>query len=267
MLRFFCSGFAAFAALAATPALAQDNEPDERPLVISFGAGVQFTPEYPGAGELKLGPLFTGGARREGDPIRGTAPDDGFGFSLIGRGGPVEFGPMIAFQGERDEDDVGVAVGDVDFAFEPGIFLNVNLSPAMRLRAEARRGFDGHEGWLGDLGADTFFRPGPNSVVSLGARVRLADEEYMQTYFGITPAEALSSGLPVFTPDGGVRAVGAVAGVTHEFTRNLGIYAYASYDRLIGDAADSPIVQQRGSEDQFGVGVALFFNFRMRSPF
>lgn len=267
MLRSLCSGVAAFAALAATPALAQDEGRDERPLIISFGGGVQFTPEYPGAGDLKLGPLFTGGVRREGDPIRGSAPDDGFGFSLTGRGGPIEIGPMIAFQGERDQDDVGVAIGDVDFAFEPGAFVNVNISPALRLRAEARRGFDGHEGWLGELGVDTFIRAAPNSVASIGARVRLADAEYMRTYYGVTPARALASGLPAFAPDGGVRAVGVVAGITHEFTRNFGIYGYAGYDRLLGDAADSPIVRQRGSADQFSAGLALFFNFRMRNPF
>lgn len=267
MIRTITLGIAAAAAFAATPAFAQDAEPEEERLIISVGGGVQFIPEYPGADGLKLGPLFTGGARREGDPIQARAPDDGFGFSLTGRGGPVEIGPMIAFQAERDQDDVGAAVGDVDFALEPGAFVNVNLSDSLRLRAEARRGFDGHEGWLGDLGADVFFRPGDSTIVSIGPRLRLADEEYMQTYYGQTPAQALASGLPVYTPDGGIRAAGAVMSITHEFTRNFGIYGYAQYDRLIGDAADSPIVQQFGSEDQFSAGLALFFNFRMRNPF
>ena len=266
MIRTFKLALAAAAAFVATPAVAQDAQDDDR-LIISFGGGVQFVPEYPGADGLKLGPLFTGGARREGDPMQARGPDDGFGFSLTGRGGPVEIGPMIQFQAERDEDDAGALIGDVDFAFEPGAFINVNVSDSVRLRAEARRGFDGHEGWLGDLGADFFLRPGTSTIVSVGPRVRLADEEYMQTYYGQTPAQALVSGLPAYAPDGGVRAVGAVFGVTHEFTRNFGIYGYAQYDRLIGDAADSPIVQQLGSEDQFSAGLALFFNFRMRSPF
>lgn len=265
MIRTVSLCLVAALAFAAAPAAAQEQ--DDRRLIVSFGGGVQFVPEFPGADGLKLAPLFTGGVRREGEPIPGRAPDDGFGFSLTGRGGPVEIGPMIAFQSERDEDDVGVAVGDVDFAFEPGAFVNVNVSDSVRLRAEARRGFDGHEGWLGDLGADFFLRPGAKTVVSIGPRVRLADEEHMRTYFGITPAQAAASGLPAFAPDGGVRAVGAVAGITHEFTRNFGIYGYAQYDRPIGDAADSPIVQQRGSEDQFSAGLALFFNFRMRNPF
>lgn len=264
MIRKLCLGLAAASAFAAAPAFAQDDEEDDRRMIISFGAGAQFLPEYPGADELKLQPLFTGGARREGDPIQARAPDDGFGFSLTGRGGAIEIGPLIQFQGERKQEDVGALVGDVDFAFEPGVFVNFNASDSLRFRLEARRGFDGHEGYLGDVGVDVFVRPGPNTVFSIGPRVRLADEEYMQTYYGVAPGVP---GVPAFTPDGGVRAVGAVAGITHEFGRSFGIYGYAGYDRLIGDAADSPIVQQFGSEDQFSVGLALFFNFRVRSPF
>jgi outer membrane protein len=52
-----------------------------------------------------------------------------------------------------------------------------------------------------------------------------------------------------------------MAGVTHQLTRSFGIYGYAGYDRLVGDVADSPIVQSFGSEDQFSAGLALFFTF------
>lgn len=268
MIRSFCFGLAAVSALVAAPAFAQDDTPDDdRRLVVSVGGGVQFLPAFPGSDELQLQPMFTGGVRREGDPIPGRGPDDGFGFSLTGRGGGIEFGPVLQFQNKRDEDDAGLAIGEVDFAVEPGVFLNVNVSDNFRLRGEVRKGVTGHEGWLGDIGADVFFRPGDNTVVSIGPRLRLADEEYMQTYFGVTPAVTAATGLATYSPDGGVRAAGAVIGITHEFSRSFGIYGYAQYDRLIGDAADSPIVQAIGSEDQFSVGVALFFNFRVRNPF
>jgi outer membrane protein len=268
MIRQFLLGCAAAGAFAATPALAQDEDGgDDDRLIISVGGGVQFTPAFPGSDELKLQPLFTGGRRREGEPLPGRAPDDGFGFSLTGRGGRVEIGPLLQFQAERKQEDVGAAVGDVDFAFEPGIFVNLNVSESLRIRAEGRRGFEGHEGYLGDIGIDTFLRPNDRTVVSFGPRVRLADEEYMRTYYGITPAVSAATGIPAFAPDGGVRAIGVMGGITHEFTRNFGIYGYAGYDRLIGDAQESPIVQQFGSENQFSAGIALFFNFRMRNPF
>ncbi len=247
----------------AAPAQAQQ---DERRLIVTVGAGAQYLPAYPGADNYEIAPLFTGGSRREGDPINARGPDDGFGFSLTGRGGPIEIGPMVQFQGERSDEDVGAPVGEVDFTVEPGVFVNLNVSPNIRLRAEARKGVNGHEGFVGDVGADLFVR-GPNTVFSIGPRLRLADEDYMQAYFGVTPAAALATGLPTFAPEGGVRAYGAIASLTHEFNRTLGVYAYAGYDRLTGDAEDSPIVQAFGSRDQFSVGLALTFNFRINDPF
>jgi outer membrane protein len=56
-----------------------------------------------------------------------------------------------------------------------------------------------------------------------------------------------------------------MAGITHQLSRSFGIYGYAGYDRLIGDAADSPIVRLRGSPDQFSGGVALYFSFNLGS--
>ncbi|HEY0114295.1 MAG TPA: MipA/OmpV family protein [Allosphingosinicella sp.] len=262
--RLAASAGALSALVVASPAAAQDSEPE---VIVSFGVGPQFLPTYPGSDEYQISPLFGGHVRREGEPISARAPDDGFGFSLTGRGGPIEVGPVLHFQGEREAADVGAAVGDVDFTFEPGAFVNVNVSDNFRLRAEARRGIGGHEAWLGDLGADFFLRGGLDTLFSIGPRVKLADQDYMQAYFGVTPAVAAAAGIPAFTPDGGIRAVGAIAGVTHQISRSFGVYAYAGYDRLVGDAADSPIVTRFGSEDQFSGGIALYFSFRMRNPF
>lgn len=265
MLRATCLSFAAAFALAATPAAAQDDE--EPDLIVSVGFGGQIVPQFPGAEEYELGPLFTGFARREGAPIPFRTPDDGFGISLIGKGGTIEFGPLVQFQGERDDEDVGAAVGDVDFTVEAGAFVNVNISPNLRLRVEGQKGIGGHESWVGTIAADYAIRGGNDTLFTIGPRLRLNDDDYADAYFGITPAVATATGLPTYDPDGGVRAVGVVAGVTHQLTRSFGIYGYAGYDRLVGDAADSPIVQQFGSEDQFSAGLALFVSFNIGNPF
>jgi outer membrane scaffolding protein for murein synthesis (MipA/OmpV family) len=261
--RFGAAFGAAILVLGASPAIAQDD--DER--IVSFGIGPQIVPSYPGSDEYELAPLFGGHVRRPGQPIPARGPDDGFGFSLTGRGGPVEIGPMIQFQGERENKDVGAPVGEIDFAFEPGVFANFNISDNFRVRVEGRRGFGGHEGWVGDVGADFFVRGGTETVFSIGPRVRLADSEWMRTYFGVTPAAAAAAGIPAYTPDGGVKALGLVSGITHQISPSFGVYAYAGYERLVGDAADSPIVTRFGSQDQFSGGVALYYSFRMRSPF
>lgn len=267
MIRAFCLGLTAASALAASPALAQDQGGDQPPRMLSVGAGAQFTPQFPGAEDLSLGPLFTGFTRREGEAMPFRTPDDGFGFSLVGRDKTVEFGPLLQFQSERDEDDVGAAVGDVDFTVEAGAFVNVNFSPRLRLRLEGQKGIGGHEGLVGTVAVDFAAVRTPETLFTIGPRIRLNDDEYADAYFGVTPAVAAATGLPAYDPDGGVRAVGAIAGLTQQISRSVGVYAYAGYDRLIGDAADSPIVQQFGSEDQFSAGLALYFTFDISGIF
>jgi outer membrane protein len=265
MIRAFCLGLAAASALAASPALAQDDE--EPPRILSVGVGGQILPQYPGADEYRLGPLFTGFVRREGAPIPFRTPDDGIGIGLLGRDSVVDFGPLIQFQGERDEEDVGAPVGDVDFAVEAGAFVNLNISPNFRLRFEGLKGITGHDGLVGNVAADFAVRS-QDTLFTIGPRVSFADEDYMQTYFGTnTGATPPLPGFPVYDPDGGVRALGVMAGLTHQLTRSFGVYGYAGYERLVGDAADSPIVTNFGSRDQFSAGLALFVSFSIGNPF
>lgn len=266
MNRIFRISLAAALALAATPALAQEEE-REPPLILSVGAGAQVSPEYPGADDLRIGPLFSGFVRRQGAPIPFRTPDDGFGIGLLGRDSPVDFGPLLQFEGKREEEDVGAAVGDVDFTIEAGAFVNINVSPNFRIRLEGQKGLGGHEGLVGTVAADFAIRRGIDTLFTIGPRVRINDDDYARAYFGVSPAVATATGLPVYNPGGGVRAVGVVAGLTHQISRSVGIYAHAGYERLIGDAADSPIVRQFGSENQFSAGLALFFSFSLGDAF
>ncbi len=77
-------------------------------------------------------------------------------------------------------------------------------------------------------------------------------------------AVAGATGLAAFDPNSGFYAIGAVAGLTHKLGRNWGLQGYAGYDRLIGDAADSPIVRAFGSRDQFSGGARPVLRIQRR---
>lgn len=249
----------AVASLAATPASAQQG--DGRGRILSLGGGIDLTPKYPGADEVGIGPLPYFDIRREGDPLTFEAPDEGIGLGLLGDDSSFEIGPSVRFQSKRQEEDVGAPVGDVGFTVEVGAFAQAFLGENLRVRAEGRKGLGGHEGLTGDLSADFILRDRDNFVFSIGPRARWADDDYHDAYFGVTPAVSAATGLAPFDPDGGFHSIGAVAGITHMLSRRLGVYGFAGYDRLIGDAADSPIVRAFGSRDQFSGGLALFFTF------
>jgi outer membrane protein len=254
------SGAAFLTLAAATPAFAQDDAAP-RGRIVTLGIGPQIVPRYPGADSYTIAPYLIGGLRRPGEPIAFTSGDDSASIGLLRYDSVINFGPAVRFQAKRDQDDVGAAVGDVPFTVEVGGFIQLLPSRNFRIRAELRRGVNGHKAWVGSLGADFILRDDQNYIFAIGPRVRWADNRYNDRYFGVTPAVAGATGLATLDPNGGVYAVGGVANLTRRLGRNWGLQAYAGYDRLVGDAANSPIVRNFGSRDQFSGGAGLWLEF------
>jgi outer membrane protein len=252
---------AVLAAAVAMPAVAQEESGGH---LVTIGAGPQIYPKYPGADSYGLYPMLIGGLRRPGEPMPFSAPDQGFSVGLLGHDRAVDFGPVLGFQSKREERDVGAPVGDVGLTVEAGGFAQLWLGRNLRLRADLRRGLGGHKGLIGDVGADLVLRDGDRYIFSIGPRARFSSGRYQNAYFRVTPAAALASGLPAYDPSGGgFHAVGVQSSLTWRMGRDWGFYGYAGYDRLIGDAARSPIVRDLGARDQFSGGLGLFYEFHV----
>lgn len=251
----------------AAPAAAQDEDGtdsgDARGWIISVGAGAQLVPKYPGADSIGIAPLGVASVRREGSRMQIPGPDSGWGFGILGPDSVFNFGPAFRLTAKRDEEDVGAPVGDVGLTAEAGAFVQLLPFEHFRLRAEGRQGIGGHKGFVADFGADLVLGDRIHSAFTIGPRVRWADNDYHEAYYGVTPAVAAATGLPVFDADSGIHAYGVIGGATVMISRNWGVYGYARYDRLTGDAADSPITRVFGSRDQFSGGLAVFYNFNV----
>jgi outer membrane protein len=130
-----------------------------------------------------------------------------------------------------------------------------------RLRGELRRGFGGHHGFIADLGADFVMRPADRWLVSIGPRISVADSEYMETFYGVNAAQSVRSGLLAYNPSGGFQKAGVIASANYQLTPNWTVLGFARYDRLLGEAADSPLVQVGGSENQFSTGLGVSYSF------
>ncbi|MGF1463829.1 MAG: MipA/OmpV family protein, partial [Maricaulaceae bacterium] len=70
---------------------------------------------------------------------------------------------------------------------------------------------------------------------------------------------AAASGLDVFDAGAGFRDVGLSSVLSYQLSKRWSLNSVVSYSRLIGDAADSPIVTEEGSPNQvfFGMNVAV----------
>ena len=231
---------------------------------VRAGLGAEIEPEWPGDDNSKLGPLFKFSIKRGDEPFGFSAPDDSFSPALLSKGG-FSLGPALKIQGSRKESDVGAEVGRVPTTFEGGLFAEYMVGENFRLRAEGRKGFGGHEGLVGRIGADGVWRDGDNWLVSVGPRVLLGDGKYQRAYFGVDDEAALATGLPEYRPGGGIYGYGAVASAQTQLGRGpWGVYGYARYERLTGDAGDSPIISAFGSRNQFSAGIALTHTFNVK---
>jgi outer membrane protein len=179
------------------------------------------------------------------------------------KGGPAlfksesfRFGPSFNIVGERDESGLST----IDTAYEVGAFAEFWPTAFLRTRIELRRGFGGHEGLVADLSSDAVWDATERLRFTIGPRLSLANKEYMQTYFGVTPLQSASSGLTPFDAGAGLLSTGVASSLRYKWTEQWATIGFVEVGRLIGDAGKSPITD-RGSDTTVTVGAALTYTF------
>ncbi len=248
------------AAVAILPAWSAAAAQDSRDIRVRIGLGAQLRPEFIGADGTSVAPVFHINLARGTKEFSFGAPDDSPSIALLSKDG-FSFGPAGNIEGRRKESDVGAPVGSVRRTFEAGAFAQYLAGDSFRLRTEVLKGINGHEGIVGAVGVDKIWRNGDRYVVSIGPRVLFSDARYQRAYFGVDPAASLASGLPTYRPGGGVHAVAVASGATYALNSRWGLFGFARYERLVGDAAKSPIVREFGSRNQPSAGIGLNYTF------
>ena len=250
------------AAAALCPAWSAAFAQDGEDIRVRVGLGAQLRPEFVGADSTAVAPLWDLDIARGSNEFAFEAPDYSFGIPVVSTGG-FSFGPAANIASKRKESDVGAPVGKVSTTFEAGAFAGYQLGESIHLRGEVLKGIGGHEGLVGTVGADQVWRDGDRYVFSIGPRVLFSNARYQRAYFGVTPAAALASGLPAYDPGGGVHGVALASGLSYQFNNRIGLFGFGRYERLVGDAADSPIVRELGSRNQLSGGLGLSYTFTM----
>ena len=242
---------------AALPALAEESSNDQ--YVIDLGAGVMAKPRYPGSDEVIAVPF----------PIISVGkffiPGVGEVISEDERIKRFSIYPSFNFNGKRDSSDSDDLAGleDVDWALEVGLGMAYRHD-WIRGFVEVRQGFNGYTGQVADFGIDFIANPTEDLQVMVGPRAGWGSDGYMNTYFGITAAEAADPD-PLYNQsydaEAGFHTVGVAATASYDLNEEFTFHLRGGWDRLIGDAADSPIVKE-GSADQFYGGAGISYEFR-----
>ena len=254
------------AALAPTAAPAREKSVLDPSYVVEVQLGVGVQPTYPGSRFYRPVPVPGISVRRSDEPVRFSAPDDGFGVPIVDssgfRLGPV--GNVVVPRWRTHEELYGLH--KVRPAVEIGVFAEYFPVESLRLRVELRRGVYGHGGLVGTGGAD-YVVAGERVTFSIGPRVDFGSAAWADTYFGVKPHEALRNGhVTAFEGTAGVAAVGALSTMRVDVAPDWSVTAYGGLKRLTGSAAASPISTDLGSRNQLSAGV-LFARSFMVGPF
>jgi len=239
------------------------------PLVLPEGnliaVGVGGYPDYIGSDDYSLGAIPLGRyvywGKRDITLVGNT-----LNVSLLSESG-WRLGPsgMLRFGRSDVSDDVVNRVHEIDPSIDLGAFVGytwVGDDPRKLLGSSAwalADVTDSHGGWT--AGANLYGAYPVLEALTLagGVAATYGSGSYMNTYFGVTPADAQASGLGAYQADAGIRDVRSWLVALVHLSPRWTIGAGVGYSWLADEAGRSPIVSDRGSRNQWLFGAGAMF--------
>lgn len=262
---------AAALGLALAPSAVQADEKPQDPAAaspwrVTLGAGGIYHPDYLGSDEYEILPIPV--VKVEYDNLYVETDGPGVRANVLPHG-LFEFGPIIRYgEGRSDvEDDVVDRLPEIDDEFWVGLFAGYTEKglfgdrDSLGVEIEAMWAATDDNGSTATLGLTYGLQATQRLRLSIGTSATYADSDYAQTYYSIDAAGASASGLSQFSAGDGLRDVGLKVSGRYAITRQIGLGAMAGVSRLMGDFADSPIVDERGSATQAFGGMFLTYTF------
>lgn len=233
---------------------------------VMFGAA--FVPDYEGSQDYTAAPVAAAKVEYEGYYVETR------GLGLRANLSPnraFEIGPAISFNGGRDDDVDNARVArmrEIDSTVEAGMFLKIPFGGLLSETDQLAFNFDfladtgdSHEGYTIGFGPSYGFAVSERLRLGANLSATYASDDYTQTFFGVDADNASRSGLARYDAEGGIKDVGIGVNAMYSLTRSWGITGMARYTQLIGDAADSPLVDQEGSAGQAMVSLGVLYRF------
>ena len=282
MLRTAPTALLAALLLTATPALAQPAgeaampDPNDQSDTFTVALGGAFIPDYEGSNDYEGTPFAAIRGRVNGMSFstRGTylyldlirRPDSGIDFDA---------GPIVGFRRERTskvKDDFVTRLPERDTAIELGGFVGAtfhgltNPYDQLSLRLDVVSDVGGaHKSTIFSPAIDFGTPLSKHTFIGASLSADFVAGRYAEYYYSISPAEGFIAGLPAYDADGGMKNWKLTAlinqSITGDLTHGLSIFGAGSYSRLVGDIADSPIVDDRGSASQWQAILGLAYTF------
>jgi outer membrane protein len=227
----------------------------------SIGGGIGIKPDYEGSSDYEMVPLPAGSARFSNGMYIQL-----MGLNLRANVLPNDMwrlGPVYNYRPERSdvENNKVDKMKNISDANELGIFGGFEWNHWFVFLDVLADTGNAYDGWYATLKGGYNWVIDSAWMLSMGAHATYANDDYMDTYFGVSASDAARSGLDPYNADGGMKDYGIDLGLNWNFASSWALRGVASISQLVGDADnDSPVVDE-GSETQFFGGVLVLFKF------
>jgi outer membrane scaffolding protein for murein synthesis (MipA/OmpV family) len=181
-----------------------------------------------------------------------------------------DFGPTLGYRfGRGDvENDRVDALRNIDGAVTVGGFAKIYSGDLLQrgdeltFEIESATGLDrDNDGTTIQFGPRYSFSPLDKLRLGFDLSATWASDRYTETYFGVGASNALRSGFSTYDAEGGIKDIGLSVNATYMWSENWGVTGMVGVTQLIGDAADSPIVEAAGSATQGIATLGVVYSF------
>jgi outer membrane scaffolding protein for murein synthesis (MipA/OmpV family) len=256
----------ALAACLCGPSLAADTAPLRDAWDVTIGAGVGYDPDYEGAKSHSFEPVpYFDITWYDADGRDRTFlnVDDGLGIYVISTPS-FRLGPLVTWrEGRRERWSSDLrGLGDASSSFQAGAIVEYQPHDCCYLFLKGRHDINADYGTFVDIGGEVTAPLAPQHwFINVRATATWASRSGTQPMFGITPAQSLASGLAPYSPSSGMHDAQVTPSLIYDFDGHWSIAGRVKYERLLDQAADSPLIKSRGSADQFSTELILNYHF------
>ncbi|MHA6671145.1 MipA/OmpV family protein [Enterobacter mori] len=239
-------------ALLTTPVLAAEQSEGN---VLTLGGGVDVAPRYSGSDKSRVGAAQVVDYAMENGFFISTTRGVGYGNNI----GNLDYSAAVSYRTGRKDKDVSSdsissgsdylrGMGDIKGSaiVVPGLGYKVTDWLHLQLQAEVPVS-ERDNGEAVHFGIISPLYTSPKNEVTLALTSSWGSDKYMQTYYGVSAAQAAASGFARHDAGAGIYAYSLNLDWTHRLTSRWSVLAAAGVTQLTGDAADSPIVQRKTS--------------------
>lgn len=212
-----------------------------------IGAGVIGSAQYQGSDERRIAYLPTVEYQWANGWFVGAGNGVGYNFSKVPA---MQYGARLTVDIGREESRSSAlkGMGDIDAKAEVGGFFNYAFLPGVMLTSSLRTGSGkDNNGTLLDLGLGYSTKLTDQWRFSSSAGLTWANDAYMQSYFGVSPAQSKTSGYAVYTPGAALRDVRVRVALSYQFDPRISVTTSVTSTTLSDEAKRSPLVRQNNA--------------------